>query len=287
MGRATLRSIPDLAFLFVLTIVVRYVLKLAQAYFDGIEHGTIRLREFEPEWAQPTFRIVRVLIVAFALVVAYPYLPGSQSEAFKGISLFLGLVFSLGSSSALANIIAGYSLTYRRAFRIGDRIRIGSDVGDVTAIRLQVTHLRSVKNEEIIIPNSNILNSNVVNYSRLARECGLILHTKVGIGYETPWRQVEAMLLAAAARTPGLLREPPPFVLHSELADFAVTYELNVYCDNPQAQLSLYTELHRNILDEFNEYGVQIMTPSYEADPAEPKIVPKSKWFEAPAKRQP
>jgi small-conductance mechanosensitive channel len=150
-------------------------------------------------------------------------------------------------------------------------------------MRLLVTHLRSLNNEEIVVPNSMILNTHVINYSSLAQEQGLILHTTVGIGYETPWRQVEAMLLQAAERTPGLLKNPPPFVYQKELGDFAVTYEVNAYTDKPQESLRAYTELHRNILDLFNEHGVQIMTPAYEGDPAEPKIVPKEKWFSSPA----
>jgi small-conductance mechanosensitive channel len=175
-------------------------------------------------------------------------------------------------------------MTYRRAFRIGDRVKLGQYVGDVAQMRLMVTHLRTLKNEEVVVPNSSILSSEVVNYSTLAQQRGLILHTTVGIGYETPWRQVEAMLVEAAGRTPGLLREPPPFVLQTALGDFCVTYEINVYCDTPHVMALLYTELHRNILDVFNEYGVQIMTPSYEADPAEPKLVPKEQWYAAPAR---
>ena len=284
MGAGILNSLPDLAFLAVLFIVVRYVLKLTRLFFEAAGRRTIELPGFEPEWSEPTFRIARMLIIAFAAVVAYPYLPGSGSDAFKGVSLFIGVVFSLGSTGLISNILAGYSLTYRRAYRIGDRVRIGDVTGDVEAIRLQVTTLRSLKNEEIIIPNSVVLNSSVVNYSSLARKQGLILHTTVGIGYETPWRQVEAMLLMAAGRTPGLLREPPPFVVHSSLGDFCVTYEINAYCDQPQEQVRLYSDLHRNILDVFNEYDVQIMTPAYESDPDLPKVVPKSKWFEAPAR---
>ena len=284
MGAGFVNSLPDLAFLAVLFIVVRYVLKLARLFFKAIGRGTIELHGFEPEWTEPTFRIVRMLIIAFAAVVAYPYLPGSGSDAFKGVSLFIGVVFSLGSTGIIANMLAGYSLTYRRAYKIGDRVRIGDVTGDVEEIRLQVTTLRSLKNEEIIMPNSVVLNSSVVNYSSLSRKLGLILHTTVGIGYETPWRQVEAMLLMAAERTPGLLRQPPPFVRHSSLGDFCVIYEINAYCDQPHEQARLYTELHRNILDVFNEYDVQIMTPAYEGDPDQPKVVPKSKWFEAPAK---
>jgi small-conductance mechanosensitive channel len=151
-------------------------------------------------------------------------------------------------------------------------------------MRLQVTHLKTIKNEEVIVPNSIILNHEVVNYSSLARKEGLILHTTVGIGYEVPWRQVEAMLLEAAKRTRGFKTDPPPFVRQKSLGDFAITYELNVYCDDAQAMNALYTELHRNILDVFNEFGVQIMTPAYEGDPEEPKMVPKERWFAAPAR---
>jgi small-conductance mechanosensitive channel len=157
----------------------------------------------------------------------------------------------------------------------------------VAEVRLLVTHLRTPKNEIVAIPNSNILTAEVVNYSKLARKDGLILHTTVGIGYETPWRQVEGMLLEAAARTPGLLREPPPFVLHRALGDFCVTYEINAHCRDPQAMLPLYTALHRNILDVFNEYGVQIMTPAYVGDPEQPKVVPREQWYEAPARPSP
>jgi small-conductance mechanosensitive channel len=227
---------------------------------------------------------MRFGIVAFALVVAYPYIPGSGSDAFKGISIFIGILFSLGSSSAIANIIAGYMLSYRRAFKVNDRVRIGDVTGDVTEVRVQVTHLRTVKNEEVIVPNSSILNNEIVNYSSYARREGLILHTEVGIGYETPWRQVEGMLLLAAERTGGLLRTPPPFVRQTKLGDFAVTYELNAYCADAQQMGPLYTEMHRSILDVFNEYGVQIMTPAYEGDPPEPKIVPKEAWFAKPSR---
>jgi len=283
LGRGALAMIPDLVFLAILVVVTRYVLRLIRAFFDAVDRGEVMLAQFDREWAGPTYRILRLVVVVFALVVGYPYIPGSDSEAFKGLSLFLGVIFSLGSSSAIANIIAGYTLTYRRAFRLGDRVRIGDVFGDVTTMRLQVTHVRTLKNEEVIVPNSSILNSEVTNYTTLAASAGLILHTSVGIGYETPWRQVEAMLLLAAERTAGLLRDPQPFVLHKTLGDFAVTYELNVYCNDPRAMTRLYTELHRQILDVFNEYGVQIMTPAYEGDPEQPKVVPPSQWSLPPA----
>ena len=210
-------NIPSLVFLTVLFFVVRLALRLIRLFFDAVEHGRVTLASFDAEWAQPTYKIVRVAVIAFGLVVAFPYIPGSESDAFRGVSLFIGIVFSLGSSVAISNIIAGYMMTYRRAFKVGDRIKVGNATGDVIQTRLQVTHLRSVKNEEIIIPNSQILAGEVLNYSSLAKANGLILHTEVGIGYETPWRQVEAMLLLAAARTPGLSSEPPPFVLEKAL----------------------------------------------------------------------
>jgi small-conductance mechanosensitive channel len=284
IGGGALAFVPNLVFLAVLVIVTRYLLKLIKLFFDGVAAGHVQIEKFEPEWALPTYRLVRLLVLGFAVVVAYPYIPGSQTEAFKGVSLFIGLVFSLGSSAFIGNMLAGYSMTYRRAFRVGDRVKIGEHVGEVAQVRLMVTHLRTPKNEEVIVPNSAILNQEVLNYSAMARKEGLILHTTVGIGYETPWRQVEAMLIEAARRTPGLLREPPPFVLQRGLGDFCVTYEINAYCDTPERMLQLYSALHQNILDLFNEYGVQIMTPAYEGDPEQPKVVAKSDWFLAPAR---
>lgn len=285
MGTAFLRYIPNLIFLVILFVVVRALLRLTRLFFESVEHGSITVASFEPEWAGPTYRLVRLGILAFAAVVAYPFLPGSGTAAFQGVSLFLGLVLSLGSGSAVSNIVAGYALTYRRAFRVGDVIRVGDKIGRVMATRLQVTHLRTAKNEELIVPNATILSSEVVNYSTRARGegGGLILHTTVGIGYDTPWRQVEAMLLLAAGRTEGVLTEPPPFVNQLSLGDFAVTYELNAYTRTPERMPALYTALHRHILDVFNEHGVAIMTPAYEGDPKQPKLVPRDQWYAPPA----
>lgn len=283
MGTAVLVALPNLVFIALLMIVTRYALKLIRLFFAGIDQATITVSSFDREWALPTYKIARLLVIVLSIVVAYPYIPGSESEAFKGISIFLGVIFSLGSSSFIANMIAGYTMIYRRAYKVGDRIQVNEISGDVVEMRLLVTHLRTIKNEEIVVPNSLILNSHVINYSTLAKSRGLILHTTVGIGYETSWRQVEAMLRLAAEGTPGLLKEPPPFVLQKSLGDFAVTYELNVYCDNPQGMARFYTALHQNILDVFNEYGVQIMTPAYEGDPDAPKVVPREQWFAAPA----
>jgi small-conductance mechanosensitive channel len=280
-----LTALPDLIILVMLVWATRYLLKAIRLPFAGIARGAITVANFEREWAWPTYRLVRLLVIALAAVLVYPHVPGSESEAFKGVSILFGVLFSLGSTSVTANIIAGYSLIYRRTFKIGDYVRIDQHVGDVVDSRLLATYLRTPKNEQVIIPNSTVLNSSVVNYSTMAREGKLLLHTSVGIGYETPWRQVEAMLLQAAGRTPGLVANSKPFVLHTLLGDFCVVYELNVYCDNARQMPDLYADLHRQILDVFNEYGIQIMTPAYRGDPPEPKIVPKDQWYAKPAKR--
>ena len=229
-----------------------------------------------PADALPTYKIVRFALVAFGIVVAYPYLPGSQSDAFKGVSLFVGVLFSLGSTSAISNLIAGYVLIYRRVFKVGDMVKIADVIGEVTEFRIQVTRLRSFKNKRSCfrIPRSSGPRLPTTACSPAARGSS---------SYETPWRQVEAILLAAAEGTPGILRTPAPFVLQRALANCAVTYELNVYCANAQRMLEVYADMHRQILDVFNQYNVQIMTPLYIADPPEPKVVPPAQWYAAPA----
>ncbi|MFT5728952.1 MAG: small-conductance mechanosensitive channel [Desulforhopalus sp.] len=284
MITAIIDFIPDFIFLVVLFFITRYGLKLARGVFTAIDNKRLKIKGFETDWAWPTYRLVRMGIIIFALVIAYPFIPGSESAAFKGVSVLLGVLFSLGSTSVISNVIAGYTMTYRRAFRIGDRVKIGTTIGDVTEMRVLVTHVITPKNEEVVIPNSTILNGEVTNYSTMARDKGLILHTVVGIGYDVPWRQVEAMLLLAAENIEGLLKEPKPFIRQKSLGDYAVNYELNVYCDNASKMMMFYTEMHRNIQDIFNENGVQIMSPAYKEDPAEPKIVPKEHWYTSPAK---
>ncbi|WP_217618618.1 mechanosensitive ion channel family protein [Achromobacter sp. GbtcB20] len=194
LGKSTAEIIPDVLILTIIYFLTRFTLARARKFFAAVEQKRVVFTQFEPDWAMPTYKLLRVLILAFAIVVAYPYIPGSETAAFKGISIFIGLVLSLGSSTAISNLIAGYLMTYRRVFKVGGRVKVGDVVGEVVAVRLQVTHLRTNKNEEVTIPNSQILNSDVTNYSSLAGTRGLILHTTVGIGYEVPWRQVEAMM---------------------------------------------------------------------------------------------
>jgi small-conductance mechanosensitive channel len=277
-------ELPNLIFLLILWVVTSYLLKILRSIFQAIEVKRIRLEKFEPEWAIPTYKIVRVLVIAFAVVVAYPYIPGSDSLAFKGVSVFVGVLLSLGSSSFIANLLAGLSMTYRGAFREGDRIKVGETAGFVEELKVMTTRVRTPKNEIVVIPNSKILTMDVVNYSQLAHTEGLLLHTTVGIGYDSPWRQVEAMLTEAARRTTGLDREPPPFVLQLSLGDFAVQYQINAFCKDVSNLPKIYSDLHANIQDVFNENGVQIMSPAYVADPAEAKVVPPEKWYSEPAK---
>jgi small-conductance mechanosensitive channel len=263
IGRGIVNQLPNLLFIIILVLIARYVLKLMKAFFLGLERETITISGFYLEWARPTYRILSFLVIAFFIVVAYPYIPGSDSLAFKGVSVFIGILFSLGSQSSVANIIAGFTLTYRRAFKVGDRVRIADFTGDVLQTRLQVTILRTIKNEEIVVPNSMIMNRHVINYSAEAKEKGLILHTTVTIGYDAPWRKVHELLLKAAEKTEGLLREPAAFVLQRSLDDFYVTYELNAHTDNPQGMDQVYSNLHQNIQDAFNEAGMEIMSPHY------------------------
>ena len=285
MGRAVVESIPDLAFIAILMVIVRYFLAALRMFFVGIERRAIRISGFYPEWAMTTYKLVRFGVIAFAVVVAYPYIPGSSTDAFKGISVFVGVLVSLGASSIISNTLAGYTLIYRRVFQVGDRVLVGKHIGDVKEIRQQVTLLHTPKNEAVVIPNSFILASEIVNYSAQARQKKLILHSTVTIGYDAPWRQVEAMLLEAAARTEGLLKAPEPFVLKTALNDFYVNYEINAYCDDATRMPQLYSTLHQNILDAFNEHGVQIMSPHFRVQPDQPVLVPKDRWYEPPARR--
>jgi small-conductance mechanosensitive channel len=279
-------ALPNLIFLIILWLVMGFLLKLTRAIFRAIERGRIRMEGFEQEWAMPTYKIVRILLIAFALVIAYPYIPGSDSLAFKGVSVFIGVLLSLGSSSYIANLLAGLSMTYRGTFREGDRIQVGDTIGVVDELKVMTTRIRTPKNEMVIIPNSKILTTDVTNYSQLAKTEGLLLHSSVGIGYDAPWRQVEAMLVEAAGRTEGVEKEPRPFVLQTSLGDFAAHYQINAYCHDVSNLLRIYSDLHANIQDVFNENGVQIMSPAYVADPEAAKIVPPDRWYTEPAQEQ-
>jgi small-conductance mechanosensitive channel len=263
VGKAILGYLPNLFFLAVIGVVTHYANKLIHFIFGELEKGTLSLPGFYQEWAMPTYKIVRFLVFMVALVMAFPYLPGSESEAFKGVSIFLGVLFSLGSTSAVANVVAGLILNYTRAFSIGDRVRIGDVEGDIIFKTLLVTHIRTIKNVEITLPNSSVIGGSIHNFSTAAKESALILHTSVTIGYDAPWRRVHELLIAAARATNLILENPPPFVLQTALNDFYVSYQINAYTDHPHEMAIIYSELHQNIQDKFNEGGVEIMSPHY------------------------
>jgi small-conductance mechanosensitive channel len=262
-GKVVINYIPNLILIVLICLVTSYFIKLNEHIFGEIRDRRFAIRGFYPDWAEPTAKLVRVLIIAGAAVVAFPYLPGSESPAFKGISVFLGVLLSLGSTSAMAHGVAGTILTYMRAFQVGDFVRIGNDVGDVVEKTLLVTRIRTQKNEIVTIPNGTVLGGVVVNYSAEAKNEGLIFHTTVTIGYTAPWRQVHELLISAALATEDILHAPPPFVLQTALNDFYVVYELNVYTDKPRNMLDAYSVLHQNIQDKFNEAGVEINSPHY------------------------
>jgi small-conductance mechanosensitive channel len=285
LGKGLYSYLPNFFFLLVLYVLTRMLFRFLRVVFREVQQGTMVLPGFDPDWAMPTFRIVRLLLLAFVLVIAFPYIPGSSSPAFQGVSIFLGLLLSLGSSSAVGNVVAGVIITYMRSFKVGDVVRIQDNIGAVTSHGLLTTKIRTWKNVEVTIPNSTVLSTHVTNYSVQAKEGKLIFHTTVTIGYDAPWRQVHALLLMAAQKTPGLLKEPEPYVLQKSLDDFYVTYELNAFTDAPLRMERIYSALHKNIQDAFNEYGVQIMSPNYLADRESPTTVPKKRWYAAPAKK--
>lgn len=259
------KYLPNLFTILVIFFVMRYVIRFIGYIFREIEAEKLKISGFHADWALPTYSIVRFLLYAFMFVLIFPYLPGSDSNIFKGVSVFIGVLFSFGSSSAIANMIAGLVITYMRPFKIGDRIKIGDVTGDVVEKTLLVTRVKTTKNEVITIPNSAILNGNTTNYSSQAKENGLILHTTVTIGYDVPWKNMHQALIDAALRTDLILDEPRPFVLQTSLDDFYVSYQINAYTQEAGRQAFIYSNLHQNIQDVCNERGIEILSPHYRA----------------------
>jgi small-conductance mechanosensitive channel len=255
--------LPNLFTIVVLVFFFRYFLRILRYFKTEIERGTLKIPGFYIDWANPTFQIIRVLVLAFMLIIIFPYLPGSNSPVFKGVSVFLGVLFTFGSAGALGNIVAGLVLTYMRAYKIGDRVKIGDATGDVVEKSLLVTRIKTIKNEIISIPNSTVMNSHTTNFTAEATEHGLILHTSVTIGYDTPWRQIHDLLIKAALATELIEKDPSPFVFQERLDDFYVSYQINAYTKIANRQHITYSLLHQNIQDVFNEAGVEIMSSHY------------------------
>lgn len=257
--------IPSMVFILMVGFLALFMIRIVRAIFDGVDRGSIEINGFYREWAQPTYVLVRLLIIVFALVVVFPYLPGSGSPALQGLSIFIGVLVSLGSTSAVANVIAGIAITYMRAFKDGDRVRIADTVGDVVEKSLLVTRIRTPKNVIISIPNAMIMNNHIVNYSTHAKKRGVLLHIEVTIGYDVPWRQVHNLLVSASDKVEFIEEREHSFVLQKGLGDFSVTYELNVLTKHPRKTQVIYSQLHQAIQDSFNAAGVEIMSPAFSA----------------------
>jgi small-conductance mechanosensitive channel len=265
LGHSIVVYLPNLAVVVVVLFIIKYLMRLLGLVFHGLGSGRISVDGFYSEWAQPTFNILRVIVFAFTLVIIFPYLPGSGSPAFQGVSLFMGLLLSLGSTAAISNVVAGIVITYTRAFRIGDRVRIASAEGTVLEKTLFVTRLSTVKNEEIAIPNSMVMANHIINYSAQAETSGVLLHTTVTIGYDIPWRDVHGLLINAARNIDTIEEEPEPFVLQKSLNDFYVCYELNATTRHPKKAAVITSRLHQQIQDLFAEAKIEIMSPHFAA----------------------
>jgi len=282
---AILGALPGIAFAIVIFFLARVLIRLGDAFFDRVENRSLQLTWLDYDTVRPTRRIFSIIVWVFALAMAYPYLPGAQTEAFKGLSVLIGLMVSLGGAGVIGQAFSGFILMYVRLFRRGDYVRIGDNEGTVTELGMFATRIRTGLGEEISISNAAVLAATIKNYSRAVPGTGFVLDSTVTIGYSTPWRQVEAMLKEAALRTDGIAHEPPPAVRQTGLSDFYVEYRLIAYspAERPLVRAEVLHHLHGHIQDVFNEHGVQIMSPHYMMDPKDPQVVPPEKWYTPPA----
>jgi len=281
IGLALLHYVPSFVTCVVIFLLARLIARFVKSLLDSFEQGRLTLPGMYPETIRATRRIAVALVWLVAFAFAYPYLPGASSEAFKGISVLIGVMISLGSSGVVAQAMSGLVVIYSRSFSPGDYVRFGEIAGVVSEVGLLSTKVVTLRGVELTIPNNVIVSGPVRNFSRLARDKGPLVSTEVSIGYDAPWRQVHALLLEAARRTPGLRKDTEPFVLQSGLSDFYVSYELFARLENPIDRPQVLSALHGNIQDAFNAAGVQIMSPHFMAQPAERVVVPKQRWHEA------
>ncbi|GAB5536629.1 MAG: mechanosensitive ion channel family protein [Rubricoccaceae bacterium] len=277
LGALVLDAAPNVLAIAVIVVLVRWLIGVSNFIFARVEQGELALGRFHPELAEPTRQIAKFLLVILAIMLIYPYTFIAGSPVFQGLTLFLGILFSLGSSSAISNVVAGTVLTYTRAFRVGDRVKVGDTFGDVVEKSFLTTRIRTPKNEDVSVPNSTVLSGHIVNYSVMAREgSGVILHTTVTIGYDVPWPRVYELLVQAALETDGIEPEPAPFVLQTSLGDFSVAYQLNAYTVHVKRMATLYSTIHQNIQTQFALAGIEILSPTYHARRDAPSTVPPS-----------
>lgn len=284
IGQGALEGIPGLATVLIVLLLTRALADVLGYFFNAVQQGRLQLPFLHRETTTATRRIVTVLVWGLGLAIAYPYLPGSSSEAFKGLSVLFGVMLTLGSSGVVSQAMSGLVVVYSRALRKGDFIEVNGMQGVVTEVSTLAVKMISIRNEEITIPNSVLVASPIHNYSKLSDTHGTLLTVKVTIGYDVPWRQVHAMLEEAARRTPRVLQQPAPYVYQRALSDFYVEYELFVGTESATQRLPIQSALHAAIQDVFNEHGVQIMSPHFRGQPEQAVLVPPSDWFKAPAK---
>lgn len=276
--KSAVTYLPNLFKIGVIIACFHYLLKLVRYFANEIAIGRLKINGFYADWATPTYTILRVLLYSFMIVMIWPLLPNSDSEIFQGVSVFIGVVVSLGSTSVVGNVMAGLVMTYMRPFRIGDYIRYENTEGEVIEKTMLVTRIRTRKNEIMTIPNSNMMSSQTSNFTLSAQRYGVIVHTKITIGYDEPWHKIENLLLEAADRTDGIKKDPKPFVRITTLDDFYVEYEINGCTDRAKTMPAVYSTLHQNILDTMHDAGVEIMSPHIEAQRRDiPVQIPKDK----------
>ncbi len=261
--KAIFDYIPNLFIIAIIWYCVRYIVKGLKYISNEIQNEKLKISGFYPDWAEPTYNIIRFLLYAFMIAMIYPYLPGAESGVFQGISVFVGLIVSLGSSTVISNFIAGFVITYMRPFKTGDFIKVNDTIGNVIEKSPFVTRVRTIKNELVTIPNSFIISSNTINYSYSARQYGLIIHTVLTMGYDVPWRNVHQLLIDAALDTKGVLEHPAPFVLETELNDNYMCYQINAYIKNADEMPVIMSDLLQNIQDYFNEAGIELFAPHH------------------------
>lgn len=284
VAEGALEGIPGLATVLIVLLLTRAVADVLGYFFNAVQQGRLQLPFLHQETTTATRRIVTLMVWGLGIAIAYPYLPGSSSEAFKGLSVLFGLMLTLGSSGVVNQAMSGLVLVYSRALRKGDFIVVNGIEGVVTEVSSLAIKMISIRNEEITIPNAVLVASPIHNYSKLSHTHGTLLTAKVTIGYDVPWRQVHAMLEEAARRTPRVLKNPVPYVYQRALSDFYVEYELFVGIDGAMQRVPIQSALHATIQDVFNEHGVQIMSPHFLGQPSEAVVVPKSDWYKAPAR---
>jgi len=283
LGNGVVSAVPGLVTIGVVFFITRAIVEVLGLFFSKVQTGHLEVPFLHAETVSATRHIVTVIVWGLGLAVAYPYIPGSSSDAFKGLSVMFGLMISLGSTGLMTQMMSGLVVIYSRALRKGDLVSVGGSDGYVMEIGALATKIVNLKNEEITIPNSVLIGNSIRNYTRLAETRGAMISTKITIGYDAPWRQVHAMLIIAAELTDGVKPEPKPFVLQRALSDFYVEYELFAHIEGPKRRFEIMTEMHASIQDQFNENGVQIMSPNFEAQPDQPVVVPKEHWYAAPA----